>query len=269
MSRNLSKLHINTDIIADWRLIEGPVRGSLLIVNDPLIIPDSVMNALNIFAEQGGKILFTSGALNCGAKGIQELTGLVSLSGETYKIRAAIPDSRKTSMQYNNSYKILPANADVVLMSDNGMPFLTRNKKGRGLVWYCAAPIFEETGSTDNPDIIRSLMDIILPENERKISVKAPEWIEVVLRKQENPVSRTIVHLVNMTDPNTDDDSMKTNIPLGSPIVLSVRVTEKPAFITLEPGGREPSHWEYKDGIAVIKIEDIDIHEIVELTFSE
>jgi len=271
IAKTLSMLHMHAEILADWRLLEGPVRGSLLILNDPLVIPDSVMYKLDEYVNRGGSVLLTAGALKCDVSGIAEFAGVEYVSEASQKVSVNVPGMGTLPLQYK-WYNVRPGDAEIILSGEKNVPFLTRKEAGPGAVWYCAVPMFEESGGLSHPDALRkAILDIVLPESERRINVKAPEWVEVSLRKQESPNKRYIVHLVNMSGGRVGARGSEYISPNPSMPVctISVRVPQKPAFVTLEPGGREPEYWEYSDGNVVVRTGEAHIHEMVVLTFSD
>jgi hypothetical protein len=72
---------------------------------------------------------------------------------------------------------------------------------------------------------------------------------------------RLLVNLVNTSGPHQSEPILESIAPVG-PLDVVIRHANKPARITLEPGGR-PLPFDYQDGRIRLAVAKVDIHEVI------
>ncbi|MCK5845013.1 MAG: hypothetical protein KAG97_09915 [Victivallales bacterium] len=76
---------------------------------------------------------------------------------------------------------------------------------------------------------------------------------------------RLMVHLINADGPHANSKKLVFDeLPRIGPLEVAVRCSARPKKVTLLPEGTCPT-WRYKDGAALIEIQDLGIHQIVEI----
>jgi len=103
---------------------------------------------------------------------------------------------------------------------------------------------------------VANLLNLLIAE--RTVVVEAPAWLEVVLMRQPG---RTLVHLVNGHG-NRPVDRNNVCVEQALPVrgvSVALRWAQRPALVTLEPGGVRPE-WQYADGLLVVRVPEVDVH---------
>ena len=72
---------------------------------------------------------------------------------------------------------------------------------------------------------------------------------------------RLLVNLVNTAGPHRTQGIL-TSIPPVGPLTVKIRLAAPPAHLTLEPGSR-PHPFTYADGIALLTVPSLSIHDII------
>jgi hypothetical protein len=265
----LNRLHINHEIIADWRLIEGPVKGKLLIVENPCAIPENVVEAIGNFAHNGGKLLLTAAAIDSGGKLIEKLAGIKKTKSpnDPQQLEVKLPGSTLRNVN-SPVFSVAPSDAAVLIKakdnSDTEYPFLTHINCGKGEVFYCSIPFFTYQQDTHVSDEIRkAVLDKVLPPPQRMVNLNGPDTIEVSLRKKQNT---TVVHLINIAKGRRQGDGFGQvieNIPPAPECHVSVKLPKKPVSIWLEPAHKKPQNWYYKDDRLEVDVPSFPIHQII------
>jgi hypothetical protein len=106
-------------------------------------------------------------------------------------------------------------------------------------------------------DLVRELFPQPLVE------VKDSSDLEVCVARNHG---KLLVNLVNTAGPH-QTQSILSEIPPVGPVDVSIRLTSKPAAVSLEPGGR-PLAFDYRDGQVRLTVPKVDVHEIVVVTES-
>lgn len=101
-------------------------------------------------------------------------------------------------------------------------------------------------------DVVRELFPAPL------VSVSGSADVDVCVARKEG---RLLVNLVNTSGPHQTEPILDAVAPVG-PLEVAIRQPERPARVTLEPGGR-PLEFEYRGGQARLTIPRVDIHEVI------
>jgi len=276
----LPRLHLNYEMVGDWRLHAGDVRSPVLIVEDPLALGDETVKAILEFANDGGAVLLTGGAAalnprllsSCGLRRIQSSNGSVKCSAKIGKAEVRFE---------NKLYRVTPQKAEALmfLRDRNGKrhPLLLANDYGKGRVFYASVPLMSLRGYELLPEaqpttpvaLARVVLEAVLPAAKRRLTTDAPENVEIVLRDQPG---RLVLHLVNMARgtrpwPRPKTGAVKfmmiSDLPEVPASRVTVRVPRKPARLTLQPGNTALDEWTYSDGRVTCRVPAFSVHQMV------
>lgn len=149
---------------------------------------------------------------------------------------------------------------------DSGHPAITLRKVGEGYAAYIAGDIchaYQVKNQWNLKHLLANLLRVTMPEP--LVSVEAPAWLEVVLRRQPEQ-NRLLVHLINEHGDHAVDTNFRTVeavLPVRD-VTVQVRCPLEPKSVTLEPGGVQP-RWAYEDGAATIEVPEVHIHQALAL----
>ena len=268
-AKSLGQNHINYEIIADWRLREGPVRSNLLVVEDAAALDDKTIEALGTYAHKGGQVLFTGKTITC-SPAAAKLAGIALISDNPQKMDLAVELSTGTTCCVHADYYPIKIDRSKVLLKaelsekEHGeyYPVLTANSSGNGMVYYCPLAVFSRKDSVIPDEIKTEILNIVLPKEQRQINVEGPATIEVSLRKKK---AMYVVYLVNTAEGHQlgkHYSRVITDIPPAPNSRLSLKIPEKPISITREPGNRK-AQWSAENGRIHINVPGFSISEMV------
>lgn len=108
--------------------------------------------------------------------------------------------------------------------------------------------------------VVRGFLDAVVRKLFPKplAEVKGSKDVDVCLMRKQG---RLLLNLVNTSGPHQTEPTQDTIQPVG-PLAVTLRVSVKPAKLTLEPG-KQPLSFEYRDGEATFTIPSLDIHRVV------
>lgn len=112
----------------------------------------------------------------------------------------------------------------------------------------------------DRPEPLRRFLNDLARELFPKpmVEVKGSNDVDVCLARNHE---KLLVNLVNTAGPHKTQSILQTIPPVG-PLDISVRLDNKPAAVTLEPGARSLK-FDYRDGQLRLTVPKVEIHEIV------
>lgn len=91
------------------------------------------------------------------------------------------------------------------------------------------------------------------------VQVDGCETVDVSIRKTQD--GKLAVHLVNTSGDHTNAGIIESIDPIG-PMTVTVRTGTRPKNVSLVPS--EPvAHWEFDDGRVVIRVDQVQVHEIL------
>lgn len=90
------------------------------------------------------------------------------------------------------------------------------------------------------------------------VEVTGSHDIDVCLTRKQG---KLLVNLVNTSGPHQSEPIQETVQPVG-PLSVTIRRADKPAGITLEPGGQK-MHFEYRDGEIKLTVPQVEIHSVI------
>ena len=273
----LAKLHLNYEMLPDWRLHQHDVRGRLLIVEHPKVLTRRTVESLIRFVSDGGSLLMTGMGLSRSEE-LRKIFGIASVDGpsgpEPLNFDGA--DSRIGFGHWLG--RVTPSTATVLLnVSDaegSQHPLLTQNEHGRGKAFFVSIPLLSLHGKNIVPrPLLDRVFDLVLPPSKRLLSTDAPDTVEVVLRKKDR---RHVVHLVNMAPGRREvvrsGNRLHTKITAIEPVPESRIVVEtpgRPVSVELQPQATSLHDWHYDRGRLEIRLPGFGIHQMVVLTMPE
>lgn len=273
----LPRLHLNYEMVPEWRLAGQDVRSRLLVVEHPKRLTPQTVEALIAHVRKGGCLLMTGMGIAIDPQfrelfGIGEFTG----PGGPESLRVAVADSSAAFEHWLFRLKLASAQPVLSVQSADGSshPLLTRNRFGRGVAWYAAVPLLSEHGKCEVPmDVLEAVFRECAPPAERHATTTAPQTVEMVLRRQPG---RYVLHLVNMAPGRREVLSMGTRqypkideLPPVAPCRISVKVPVRPSGVAIQPQGISLNDWRFADGRLEMEVPGFDVHQMVVIDVPE
>jgi len=267
----LTRLHLNYEMIPDWRLAEDDVRSPLVIVEHPKVLPSASVDGLIRFVRKGGSLLMTGMAIGRD-KRLGEVLGIAAYAGpeEAEPLAVILPGNRATLEHF--LFRLQPSGAKTLLEVEDAdgrrHPLLTENRFGQGAAYYVPIPLLSHHGKNVVPEaVLKRVFELVLPEGRRLLVTDAPPAVEVVLRRT---ATQHVVHLVNMAPGRQEvvkggirSYRTITQIPPVPACRVSLRLSEKPTKIQLQPQGAAPKDWRFEDGRLEVQVPEFDIHQML------
>ena len=267
----LSRLHLNYEMIPDWRLARQDIKGSVLVVEPPAALSGKTIEALVTYVRSGGTLL-TTGLGVTTDKRLQEMCGLTECispqSSERLVARTAGGDLELEQRLFRLTLSTARPRLKVRDSKGQECPLVTRNVYGKGQVFCVAIPFLSERGKNALPTAVaESIAAEVLPSTWRKLGTTAPDSVEVILRQKGNDY---VLHLVNLAAAQREINMNAqrrqltiTNIPPAPPCHVSVRLPAKPAAVWLQPEGVRLTQWRYDDGHLELDLPQFAIHQMI------
>jgi hypothetical protein len=267
----LSRLHLNYEMIPDWRLAAQDIRSPVLIVEHPKRLTESTVEALVAYVRGGGTLLMT-GMGPAVAPRIRELCGIDRLVGPKGPERLVVESEACRAAFDHWLFRAKLGDAEAVVnvaeADGNVHPILMRNSCGRGQAFYVAIPLLSRHGKSVVPaGFTKCVFDRVLPPAHRILTTTAPEHVETVLRRKGGA---HVLHLVNLAHGQREIDKVGrrsyvriTDIPPAPKCHVSVRLPAKPFSVNLEPSGAPVEGWRFEDGRLEVDVPPFEIHQMV------
>lgn len=267
----LRRLHLNYEMIPDWRLREQDIRSPLLIVEHPKTLTEQAVDALIKFVQDGGRLLMTGMGITHDAR-LLELAGIGELVGPTGSELLSVRLADGITPFQHWLFRLTLSTATQLLAVQDAEgdthPILTRNEFGRGLAFYVPLPLLSRHGLDVVPAELRRLVfDAALPPENRLVNTSAPDTVEVVLRRKGDLY---ILHLVNralgdreVTKAGTRRYTKITDVPTAPRTAISIRLPTKPKAVTLKPQGTALERWAFSNGRLEAVIPGFAVHQMV------
>jgi hypothetical protein len=275
----LPRLHLNYEMVGDWRLHEQDVRSPLLVVEHVKRLTQRDVDALIEFVRKGGNVLLSAMGISHGrGQPLLAVFGVTDIAGPKAAERlVAQADGEPQSFEHH-LFRFDTTTAETLLeVTDAGgkrQPLLTCNRFGSGKAYYFATPLLSAHGKNAVPmELIRHVFQIAAPLTERLVAVEAPESVEIVLRQQG---SSSVLHLVNMAPGEREVVKSGTrryvtirSLPSVPPCRISVRAQREPQRVILQPQGTPLTDWRYENGRVEATVPEFQVHQMVVLEFGE
>ncbi len=270
-TRLLPTLHLNYEMLPDWRLATGDVGSPLVIVEHPKGLTKKTADQLLQFVRKGGSLLLTGMGISQDRR-FADLFGVRVLSGATgpEKLTARVDGTAHVFEHW--LFKLETTAADVLLeaATDDGKtyPLLTANDLGEGRLYCVPLPLLTNHGNQAVPQpVLDGIFEQVLPASQRRLDTDAPETVEVVLRRQ-GP--RQIVHLVNMAPGEREVHRSGTrsypsikSLPPVKKCRISIRQSDRPTSVRLQPQDEPIEGWHYEAGRLTVEVPTFNVHQIV------
>ncbi len=267
----LARLHINYEMLPDWRLLEGDVRSPVIIVEHPKKLTDQIVRAL-LDQVREGKTLLITGMGPSRDRRLNDACGIETCKGPTGAEPLLVRIGDKELRFKHWLFRVTAPSTKTLLAvrtaDGKTHPLLTEARCGEGRALYAALPLLSKHGPNEVPTTIRRVaLDAAAPPKARLLTTDAPSTVEVVLRTKGND---RIVHLVNMA-PGTREVittnrrryTRITEIPPVETCRVSLRLPGKPREVRLEPQGRPLEAWRYDAGRLEMTVPRFAIHQLV------
>ncbi|HUV65675.1 MAG TPA: hypothetical protein VMW24_17395 [Sedimentisphaerales bacterium] len=269
----LPRLHLNYEMVGDWRLHVQDVCSPLLLVEHPKKLTDKDIDGIIQLIKAGGNVLVTG-------MGVQQDRRLLSVFGIAKVGHSQSPENLTSTINGRDYpfrhylYKVTTGMAETLLtVTDAGgevWPLLTANSYGEGTAYYVAIPLLSAHGEQTPPlEMVRDVMTAMVPPEKRLVTTEAPDHVEVVLRQKN---SQYILHEVNMAkgqrtySPQRPGAYRPVTIHSFAPVKphkTSIRVPSRPKRITMQPGDTEIKNWGYVEGRVELVVPAFDVHQMV------
>jgi hypothetical protein len=270
----LPRLHLNYEMVGDWRLYAQDVHSGVLIVEHPKKLSPETARALADFVRGGGTLLLSGMGPSAGGELVREICGISQIAGPRQAEQLKVEyDGSQWAFQHH-LFRVTLDDAETVMgttdAAGNRQALLTRHAFGSGTAYYFATPLLSQHGGNRIPDgLLQAVFTQVIPDAHRLLATDAPPTVEVVLRKRG---TARIVHLVNMA-PGTrevfDVGRRKyVNISAVEPVrecTIRVRMPDKPSAVALQPQNVALEEWEHRDGVVTASIPSFEIHQMVVL----
>ncbi len=267
----LPRLHLNYEMLPDWRLQSQDVRSRLVIVEHPKRLASKTVDALVDYVQGGGRLLMTGMGLGLDER-LEKVFGIAGFTGPEGAEPLVFGDGAGSARFDHWLFRLEPSSATPLLQVQDAQgtthPVLTESRFGQGTAYYVPLPLLTRHGKNVVPDsLFEAVFGRVLPEGERLLTTDAPDTVEVVLREQEG---RQVVHLVNMhagtrkvVAAGRRRYPMITEIPPVPPCCVSVRLPARPKSVELQPQGTAVKDWKYEGGRLEVNVPEVVIHQMV------
>lgn len=273
----LPRLHLNYEMVPDYRLHAQDVRSPLLICEHPKRLTADTIDAIVEYVRAGGRLLMTGMGISLDRR-LETLCGINGFTGARGAEPLAFNDGRATLPFEHWLFRLDLSTATRLLDVDDAggetHAALTKNRFGKGWAYYVPLPFLSKHGKNVVPgELLDAVFDHVLPPEERLLRTNAPETVEVVLRELDG---RHIVHLVNMAPGNRRIITggrrrypMITEIPRVETCHVSVRLPARPHSVELQPQGTALEGWNYEEGRLEADLPPIDVHQMMVIGASD
>ena len=270
-TRLLPRLHLNYEMLPDWRLESGDVGSPLVIVEHPKGMTKKTADDLLEFVRGGGSLLLTGMGVTQD-KRFAGLFGVETISGPKGPEALTIHCDGPSHDFDHWLFKLKPTGAETLLevQAADGKkhPFLTGCGLGKGRLHYVSVPLLTSHGEQAVPKpVLEEVFEQVLPVSQRLLNTNAPGSVEVVLRRQGD---RRIVHLVNMATGKRELHRsggraypLIKSLPPVSDCEVSIKLSQRPTSVRLQPQDEAIENWQYEDDRLTVEVPGFAVHQIV------
>jgi hypothetical protein len=258
----LLECHYSVDVVPDWKLSEVASQYPLLAVPDWLNIGADVKDALAGYAAKGGNLLLvgaTNAALFAKELGVRlrdasRQPAFVTGEETFANVRGLWQDVDPGAAEAIESrYPVFDATRD-------GQCAATLSRFGSGRIAAIYGPlgsVFAVSHAAPVRQFIRRVVDRVFTPLAQ---VDAPPLVETVLRRKDG---KLLLHLVNCSGMQVATEYATVDlVPAAGPLRIGLRIPNRPARVTLEPGGRQIAG-AWKDGLWTGVVDRLETHAIV------
>ncbi len=268
----------SVDILPEDAALERMDRYPLVVVPERTRPSAAIQAALLAYAEKGGTVLLSGTNLN------RDYPNLVSPASDGPSERDDSGDPAASTVYLPTGRRAVPISGhwqaghvddDTEMWLEylsqqepandaTGNAAVTARRVGDGRIVAVHGPIFENYFIGHYPrlrDVIREL--IAKMEIPWIVEADGPARLEVILRRKDGQLR---INLINRGAGEALSPRRVAieELPPIEHITLRIRVDERPAKVSLFPENR-PLEWDYSDGVATIRVEQVDIHSVVSI----
>ena len=274
----LPPLHLNYEMVGQWRLHDQDIHSRVLIVEHPKRLTGRDVASLRDYVRGGGTLLLTGMGLGHGNGNLLPVFGLKNVVGPRQAERLTVKLATGRQAFDHHLFRFEMAGAQPVLTAldaeGDERPIFTRHSFGRGTAWYFATPLLAAHGkNVIPPALMKAVFDHVVPAKERLVTTNAPETVEVVLRAK--GLDR-ILHLVNMATGTRQvyEGGRRTYVNLSAlPLVplckIRLRTPQEPREVLLQPQNTRLDDWQYVDGCVEANIPAFKVHQMIVVRLGE
>jgi len=143
-----------------------------------------------------------------------------------------------------------------VKIDGNRFVYSSLGKGKIGFLPFAIGAEYEKSGNVTLREQLNTAVHTLFPNP--LVEISGAPWIDVSVSRLKN---KQLVHLVNSSGDHKGAGIIQSIEPVG-PLQLSIRCDRKPAKITLQPEGKI-CDFIYTDGKAQVKVDKVDIYEIL------
>lgn len=283
--QELFRAHLNYEMVPDWRLEEQEIESPVLIVEHPAALAEGATQSFREYVSSGGTLLLTGMGITHGDD-ILDLCGVEEVIDSDEPEEVVISGLEPSLRTYDWFYRATSGKGEVVVEAQDGegerWPLLIRNRVGEGEVLYAAIPLLTMQpmplgeGFCSHGELVQSIMEVVLPSEDRWVTIDAPDTVEVVLRRRDDAF---VLHLVNRASGERKstkylwrgsgferqffEETRITDIPVVPSCRVSVRLPARPQTVSLQPDDERLSDWSFEDGRLEVTIPSFAIHQMV------
>jgi hypothetical protein len=273
----LARLHLNYEMLPDWRLAGLDVRSPLLIVEHPKVLTRETVDSLIEFVQDGGRLLMTGMGVTRD-KRLADPFGIAEYSAPQGAEPLSVRPGGEVARFSHWLFRLECGSASRLLAVEDAAgqvhPILTENRFGQGAACYVPIPLLSKHGENVVPEaLLESIFEALLPARRRLVTTDAPATVEIGLRQKGLQYA---LHLVNLapgqretiTDGGRTYRSI-TSIPPVAPCRVSVRLSRKPSRVELQPQNVPLQEWRFEDGRLEAEVPGFEIHQMLIATVDQ
>lgn len=268
----LSRLHLDYEMVGDWRLHAQDLAPKLLIVEHPKRLSDADVDGILKYLERGGDVLLTGmGILQ--DKRLLPAFGLDGVEGAKEPAAYTTHIGTRDFAFSHFVYRAIPGDAKIMVectdTAGNARPLLTACGHGQGTAYYVSFPLLSEHGPQTTPTtLVEAMLAVVLPNEQRTVVTDLPAEVELVLRES---TKNRFVHLVNMSKGTRTLGPQMQYVPVRidtmptiAPHTLSIRLDRKPSRLLAQPGGTS-LEFTWSEGCLTMRTPAVAQHTIIEI----
>ena len=253
----------SVDILNEEDLVSRMGEYPLVVVPEQEGLPPAVSQALEAYAQGGGRLLLTGSHV---AKEHGALAGVEPVEGEL--AAGYVPAGngctsagtvwQKVTMTTSTEIAPLLDRQEPVL-NQAGVPAATLRPVGSGRVAAIHGDVFRSYYAGHYPGLREFVGDVIQALDTPGLArVQGPWWIEMSARKKDG---RTLIQFVNRSSagPLSPSRHMVEEVPNTGPFTVVVPLKDKPARCYMAPD-EAGLNWSWKEGMLTAEISGLAIH---------
>ena len=278
--------HLPYEILPAWRLAEGTIAGTVLMIEDPHALRAEEVAAIENYAADGGRVLLTGDALIAGGADLRRRAGIRTVGKRGVPAAVTVGGGSEPAIGVTLSHDVVLGGADVLVSGKKDgaeFPLLTCLDG----VYYCPIAIHSELATRryepfpfprlpgdesitegemhDIAAMWELLLSYVFPRQERPLRTDAPAHIHLTLREQPKE-ARIIVHMINRHAGRVTGGTLFPrieHIATADSCTVAVRLDAKPKSVGIAPSAREIGDYSYHQGVLELRVPEFESHQMV------